>query len=86
MDKKAKVRAEKYLASLAKYGIFLVDIGECEQWLKSLEVETGNKSKWLAGILKKLDEGKYKINSKDDVWKFLIKIKKWVNNPNRLGM
>ncbi len=87
LDEKTKARGYAFLEILAKYGIFLVDLGELEQWLKPFGIGAGNKASWLSGILKKLDDEKsYKMNQKEDVWKFLIRIKKWIEDPNRLGM
>ncbi len=87
LKEKSKTRAYEFLENLAKYGIFLIDLGELEQWLKQFSVGAGNKSNWLEKKKKKLDdENSYKVEIKEDVWNFVIRIKKWIEDPNRLGM
>ncbi|TBR12260.1 MAG: ATP-binding protein [Candidatus Nitrosotenuis sp.] len=77
-------RSYKFVSELAKFGIFVIDIGELEQWLKTLNVGAGDKMKWVANILNKLDS--INADADKDVWKFIIEIGKWISNPNRFGM
>ncbi|HDR1504002.1 TPA: ATP-binding protein, partial [Pasteurella multocida] len=64
-------------------------VGEIEQWLPNLDIERG-KSHWLKNIFEKMGDNP---NSNDyikpqdgDVWDFIGKISKWVNDPNKKGI
>lgn len=84
-----KNRFNEFLNSLAKYGLFIVPKGELESWLSYLNV-TGHGSEWLVNIFDAIgdtEEAKsYLQPGEDDVWHFIDKIAKWVNNPNKEGM
>lgn len=87
LDNTSKTQAYSFIDKLSEYGIFIIDIGELEQWLKKLEVGTGNKFHWVIGMLGKLDTlDPSTINFSDDVWQFLKKIANWIQDPNRKGM
>lgn len=77
------------LEQLCKYGIFVVPIGELEQWLKPLQIP-GKKDDWLSAMFVRLgsdpDSKSYVKPSSGDVWDFVASIQTWVSNPNRLGM
>lgn len=77
------------LEQLCKYGIFVVPIGELEQWLKPLQIP-GKKDDWLSAMYVRLgsdpDSKNYVKPSSGDVWDFVAGIQTWVSNPNRLGM
>jgi hypothetical protein len=77
-------------ASLAGYGIFLVPVGELENWLSALGLKRSNeKFKWLRQALDRMGidpeaEG-YARPTSDDIWQFVREINRWVLDPNRDG-
>jgi len=84
---KSSKRAKSFIETLDKYGIFLVEVGELEQWLKSFGIGGGNENKWFVEMMQKLDQQEIdSIDENQDVWKFIIKIKNWISDPNRLGL
>lgn len=84
-----KSLAIKLIEQLAEYGLFVVDIGEMELWLRQLGA-TGRGSIWLNDIFSKMgddpDSMSYIKPGKDDVWKFMLSIRKWLIRSNRRGM
>jgi hypothetical protein len=80
--------AENLFNQLELYGMFVVRIGEVEQWLRSLRIRT-YKSNWLASIFEKMgsDPGDidYVKPEPGDVWDFIYSIKQWMNRPNKKG-
>lgn len=81
--------AENLISDIAKYGIFIVPVGEVENWLSHLNIE-GQKTKWLIGTLEKLgsnpEDENYIQPSEGDVWEFIENIGKWIKDPKRRGM
>ncbi|HDR0997251.1 TPA: AAA family ATPase, partial [Pasteurella multocida] len=80
---------ENVFNNLFEYGCAVVPVGEIEQWLPNLDIERG-KSHWLKNIFEKMGDNP---NSNDyikpqdgDVWDFIGKISKWVNDPNKKGI
>lgn len=74
---------------LGEYGIFLVDVGEVECWLRS--VHTGSKkNEWLGKIFDAMgsnpSEPGYVRPSSGDVWDFMRRVAAWLRAPNRKGM
>ena len=76
------------IKQLAEYGIFLVPVGELEQWLPRL-TRTGNES-WLIKTFEAMgenpDDTNYLEPGNDDVWIFIEEIRSWLHNSNRLGI
>jgi predicted ATPase len=74
---------------LAQYGLFVVEGGELESWLRSLHA-SGHGSPWLVDIFEKMGEdpenADYVRPTDGDVWKFLSNIKAWFADPLRLGI
>jgi hypothetical protein len=74
---------------LAQYGLFVVEAGELESWLKPLQA-SGHGPPWLVDIFEKMGEDPENANyvkpTDDDVWKFLSNIKSWLTDPLRLGI
>jgi hypothetical protein len=74
---------------LAQYGLFVVEGGELESWLKSLQA-SGHGPPWLVDIFEKMGEDPESTNyvkpTNGDVWKFLSNIKGWLVDPFRLGI
>jgi hypothetical protein len=78
------------LDRLAKYRVFVVDTGELESWLPTLDLPRGNKAKWIVEAFKKLGSNEssptYVSPATDDVWAFVDKVAGWINDPNRAGL
>ncbi len=74
---------------LAAYGVFVVQGGELESWLKHLGVP-GHGPSWLIKIFEKMGENpsspEYVVPSDGDVWSFISDIRKWLTNPDRKGI
>ncbi|STO55681.1 cobalt transporter ATP-binding subunit [Canicola haemoglobinophilus] len=80
---------ENVFDKLFEYGCAIVSVGEIEKWLPNLDIERG-KSHWLKNIFEKMGDNP---NSNDyikpqdgDVWNFIGKISKWINDPNKKGI
>jgi hypothetical protein len=77
-------------ASMADYGVFLVPVGELEDWLSTLGLKRSTeKLKWLHQALDRLGidpeaEG-YARPAKDDIWQFVREINRWILDPNHDG-
>lgn len=84
-----KVAAEHLLDDLAEYGIFVVPVGEVENWLPHLGL-VGHGPYWLSTAFEKMGTDSSNPNyvhpAKDDVWEFIRKMSAWIRNPNRKGM
>ena len=85
--------AQVLLRDLGEYGIFLVPVGELEQWLSFLGIPSDSseqKRDWLPTIFERMgsdpDEPGYLMPNGDDVWSFIRQISKWIDNPSRKGM
>ncbi len=81
--------ANNLIKQLNEYGLFIVENGELESWLKKLEVG-GHGSKWLIDIFEKMGENPdapdYMKPEEGDVWNFIKIIGEWLSNPNRKGI
>lgn len=84
-----KDEAEELVNYLARYGLFLVPVGEVESWFGKLKVG-GRKSEWLSRLFDKIgtfkDDPNYKCAGEGDVWEFLEEIQGWVEDSSRDGM
>jgi len=78
-----------FCEQLEQYGSFIVRNGELESWLSILAIET-NKSTWLVKIFERMGEDpndeNYLSPSDGDVWDFIGRIKKWIDDPKRKGI
>lgn len=74
---------------LCDYGIFVVQRGELEKWLPRLKVP-GKKTAWTIGMLEALGSdpagSDYVKPTTGDVWDFMRRIVKWIQDPSRKGM
>lgn len=76
----------------ARYGIFVVPVGELEDWLSYLGVarRRGDKVPWLADLIARLgyDRGAddYVWPTEGDVWGFVARIMAWIADPKRAGL
>lgn len=71
------------------YGLFTVRKGELESWLSDLVVNR-TKNKWIASVFDAMGSNpelaEYVKPGQGDVWDFLGRIAKWVDDPLRKGM
>ncbi len=81
--------AKNLLGDLSRYGLFIVDCGEVENWLVGLDVER-TKQKWLRSIFEKMgsdpNSAGYVKPGQGDVWDFLGAITSWLTNKDRRGI
>jgi hypothetical protein len=76
--------ASRFIAELARLGIFIVPNGALESWLSPFGV-LGSKDSWVAGMLAKLGSDSVRPGQ-GDVWAFVSAIAKWTSDPLRAGM
>jgi hypothetical protein len=90
LPKSKRDAARRFIASLASYGIFVVPVGELENWLSSLTIPTLAKHEWIVKMLAGLGSNPasktYVRPGRGDVWAFLDRIDQWVRDPARRGM
>jgi hypothetical protein len=81
--------AAMLLNTLRQYGIFVVPVGELENWLACFRI-SGPKSEWLGRMLERLgpdpEDAAYVQPGESDVWEFVRNIAKWVNDSHRKGL
>ncbi len=81
--------AAHLFADLRQYGIFVVEGGELESWLKELNA-SGHSPNWLMEVFEKMDEDPdapgYLKPGVVDVWFFLRSIREWIANPMKKGV
>ncbi|MCA0348959.1 MAG: ATP-binding protein [Bacteroidetes bacterium] len=84
-----KEAANNLFNQLEEYGFFTVRKGEVEHWLSNLGVKA-HKSVWLSEIFLKMgsnpSSSSYVKPTNDDVWNFIERISKWMNNGERKGI
>jgi len=89
LDKDDARAANDLFDQLSEYGLFIVRGGELESWLKEVGA-TGHGSGWLIQMFEKMGEDperdSYLKPGIDDVWEFILSIKKWLSNPRRKGI
>ena len=83
-----RVRAQRLFHNYALYGLFIVDVGELEGWLKPF----GNgkhANEWMMALFNRIglddQDDNYVRPGPDDVWSFIDSIAAWVSNTSRLG-
>lgn len=75
------------IEELAQVGVFVVDVGELENWLHQLGCT--NKQWWLTDMLTRLgapDDANYVTATNGDVWDFVDNLASWLEDPARAGM
>jgi hypothetical protein len=89
LDASDKEAAQNLFKQLGEYGLFVVQSGELESWLKTLGA-TGHGPGWLIDIFEKMGEDPEASNyvgpTNDDVWAFIERIGDWLKSPNRKGI
>jgi ABC-type cobalamin/Fe3+-siderophores transport system ATPase subunit len=75
--------------SAATFGVFIVPVGEVEDWLKWLDTPK-RKRDWLKESFQQMgadpESKEYVTPSEGDVWDFVRSIREWISNPNREGI
>jgi energy-coupling factor transporter ATP-binding protein EcfA2 len=81
---------ENLLAQLKQYGIFVVERGELESWLRGIGVDGGHGPVWLQRMFDALGSDPsapdYVRPAEGDVWGFLDQIRSWARDPNKRGI
>jgi hypothetical protein len=74
---------------LARYGLFVVQRGEVEEWLADLDVPR-SKEGWLRSIFEKMGSdphsAEYVKPTEGDVWDFMGEVRSWLVDPGRRGI
>jgi hypothetical protein len=76
LSSKIGKRAEELLAKLRKYGVFVVEVGELESWLRSFGVHA-TKSRGVREVFK-LFEQKETEPTNHGVWAFMDSVASWL--------
>jgi hypothetical protein len=83
------IACRSLLDELAKFGIFLVPVGEIEMWLSYLGVQA-SKQNWLSALFERMgadtEAESYVRPQPGDVWDFMLRVGAWIRDPSRLGM
>lgn len=78
--------ANKLISDLREKNIFVVTVGELENWLKNMNINEKSKDKWLEHMLKALGSDPTETNyirpENNDVWKFIGEISEQINLSN----
>jgi hypothetical protein len=86
-DNASKTVVQRALDELAAIGLFVVEVGELENWLTQLGCT--NKATWVTDILTRLGtpgDAAYVAAGTGDVWAFVQSIAAWLEDPARKGM
>jgi hypothetical protein len=74
------------LHQVARYGVFVVPVGEVERWLQHLNIAAA-KPAWLPAIFERMGADsaapEYVRPTENDVWAFIRGVARWINDPNR---
>ncbi len=77
---------------MASYGVFIVPVGELEDWLAPLGLQPppdDMKGQWLRKALDRLgqdrDSDTYVHPADGDIWDFMRSINAWILDPDREG-
>ncbi|MFS2150945.1 ATP-dependent nuclease [Rhizobium sp. Rhizsp42] len=84
--------ARALIEEFARYGVFFVTSGELECWLNGVKgiTKIANKTQWLLNAFTAMgadpSDADYLTPADDDVWSFIDKMKRWIDDPLRLGI
>lgn len=85
-----KESAQILIDTLAKYGIFVVPVGELERWFLQLhnrEGRPGKGSEYIPWVFELMSaEPKLFPVDNEDVWAFVRRIAAWISDPERKGI
>lgn len=89
LPREARLQANALLAGLAEYGLFVVPVGELENWLPEMEVG-GHGPEWLTQLFHRMgtdpNSPTYQRPTGGGVWKFMQGVAAWIADPHRRGM
>ena len=81
--------AENLMKQLNDYGLFVVTVGEVEQWLRGLAIQRG-KASWLRAIFEAMGDDPnaedFVRPSNGDVWAFMDDVRGWLMDNRRRGI
>ncbi|HEY4722363.1 MAG TPA: AAA family ATPase [Anaerolineae bacterium] len=84
-----KEAARNLFKQLGEYGLFVVESGELESWLKPLGA-TGHGPSWLIDVFEKMgedpDNNQFVRPAVGDVWRFVEQVGSWLKTPDRKGI
>jgi len=83
LDTNSAELIDSFIEKLSHYGVFIVPYGELEEWLPCFHYDeswTSNALNWI-----ETNDANVGIDGKN-IWEFIQKIKRWVEDPDRLGM
>lgn len=84
-----RLAADMFFDRCEEFGLFTVRGGELESWLSYLGISQ-NKTEWIPRIFEAMggdaSEPGYARPTNDDVWEFLGRVSRWLNNQNKKGM
>lgn len=86
-DHAERQRVQTILDHFAAYGIFIVPVGQLENWLAQLGVQ--GKKTWVTEMLTRLGvqgSSVYVLPQTGDIWDFIRQVAHWLADPNRLGL
>lgn len=85
-----RATAEELLCRLRYYGLFIVPVGELEQWLADDKNIPRTKGKFLEAafdiIGRNAGDQPYLTDGDKDVWQFMTHVLAWTSDPGRKGM
>jgi energy-coupling factor transporter ATP-binding protein EcfA2 len=87
LDPTQHATVQTAIGELASIGVFLVDVGELENWLSQFGCT--NKQTWVTDVLQRLgtpEDPAYVTPGIGDVWSFVERIANWLEDPARKGM
>jgi hypothetical protein len=87
LDPAHRATVQTAIDELAAIGVFLVEVGELENWLGQFGCT--NKQTWVTDVLQRLgapEDPAYVTPGHGDVWDFAERIARWLEDPGRRGM
>jgi len=81
--------AQTLLNNVADYGVFVVPVGELEQWFPHLQgrADKPRKSQWVPWVFGLMSNEPELFEVEDgDVWGFMRRVGEWISNPERKGI
>lgn len=87
LDQVQRTAVQTAVDEFASIGVFLVDVGELENWLKQFGCT--NKQTWVTDVLQRLgtpEDPAYVTPGTGDAWAFIERVASWLEDPGRVGM
>ncbi|MDP2313865.1 MAG: AAA family ATPase [Pseudomonadota bacterium] len=80
---------EDAVDKLASYGVFIVPVGELEDWFPEFGFNPAYKAEWLPQVLKRLgadpEVAAYVRPGPGDIWAFARRLNAWIRDSSRKG-